>query len=79
MVPTGTAPSQLFAYARFRNAGAAGDGMATLGVDGDAQSRCPAQIPFTESGATAIAWCSLGAKPEPLSPPAVISVVAASR
>ena len=79
VMPAGTAPSELVAYVRFRNAGAAGGGMATLGIDGDEASRCPAPVPFTEAGATTIAWCSLGAKPEPLSPPAIISVVAASR
>lgn len=79
VMPSGTAPTELVAYARFRNVGAAGGGMATLGIDEDAESRCPAPVPFTETGATTIAWCSLGAKPEPLAPPAIISVVASPR
>ncbi len=66
VMPNGEAPTDLIAFASLRNMGAAGGATAMFSAPG---VTCSAAVPHTPAGATAQAWCSFGAIPEPAGPP----------
>jgi hypothetical protein len=68
VIPSGSAPTDLIAFAHLRNTGAPGAAMATFSAPG---GTCSAAVPHTPTGSTAQAWCSLGQTPEPAAPPQI--------
>ncbi len=68
--PSG-APTELVAFARFKNAGFGGTATATFSAHQLAEASCSTPVPYTAAGGSATAWCSLGVALEPGVDPAV--------
>jgi hypothetical protein len=65
------APTALTAFARFKNLGTSGRATATFSTPGPGYSRCSVALPFTSTGGSVAAWCSLGSGVEGGSEPQV--------
>jgi hypothetical protein len=60
----GSAPTELVAFGRFKNAGVAGGAIAIFSSRGLPPAHCSAALPFTPAGGVTEAWCTLGSAPE---------------
>ena len=67
----GVAPLALMAFGRFKKFGTSGGATATFSTVGSGRAECSVVLPFTPSGGTVAAWCSLGSALEVGSEPQV--------